>query len=161
MKRTLRFFRQNDSGAAIVEFAIILPMMLMFLGLSIEGARMFWAFQTTVAGVQDATRYLSRAMPSDSCSAGRSTDAWDEKLGEIVRASYTGATPFPKSVSITTVQSSLTCTTGTYRGGQVGVANVTATLQMTYPLSGLIELVGGAFPTISTSVTDSARVLSR
>ncbi|MHA6325843.1 TadE/TadG family type IV pilus assembly protein [Roseivivax sp. CAU 1753] len=161
MTRHLVIFWRAQSGAAIVEFALILPLMLMFLGLSIEGARMFWAFQTTVAGVQDATRYLSRAMPSDSCSAGRSTDEWNTRLGEIVRTSQSGDSPFPQSVTITDVSASLACISGSYRGGDVGVASVTATLQMTFPLAGMIALVGGSFPTVTTSVSDSARVLSR
>lgn len=152
---------KDESGAAIVEFAIILPMMLLFLGLSIEGARMFWAFQTTVAGVQDATRYLSRVLPADSCRAGGSTQGWDAKLGEIIRSNQSGGNPFPKAVAVTAIQSDLACTSGSYRGGQVGVATVTATLQMTYPLAGLIEITGHSFPTITTRVTDSARVLSR
>jgi len=154
-------FWEEESGAAIVEFAIILPMFLVFLGLAVEGTRMFWAFQSTVAGVQDATRYLSRAMPADSCSSGRSTADWNTKLGEIIRTDQSGDSPYPQSVSITDVQSDLTCTTGAYRGGLVGVASVTATLQMTFPLAGMIELAGGSFASITTSVTDSARVLSR
>ena len=54
---------RNDDGVAIVEFAIALPMMLLVFAVIIEGSRLMIAYQSTIAGVRDATRYLSSVLP--------------------------------------------------------------------------------------------------
>ncbi len=156
---TLSRFRRDESGTALVEFGLLLPTLLLFLAISVEGSRTFWSYQTTITGVRDATRYLSRVVAADICATGGSTTAWDDKLGEIVRTSQDGQSLFPAAVTIGAVTSSLTCATGAYRSGQASVASVTAQLQIDYPFAGLFSLVGASVSTVNTTVTDSARML--
>ena len=150
---------QDDDGAALVEFGLLLPSLLVFLALSVEGGRTFWSYQTTVTGVRDAARYLSRVVPANVCENGGSTAGWDAKLTEIVRTTQDGQSLFPQAVSIDAVTSALSCQSGGFRGGPAAVATVTATLQIGYPFSGLFNLAGVSVETITTSVSDTTRVL--
>jgi len=153
-----RFWR-NDDGAALVEFALLLPTLILFLGLCVEGGRTFWSYQSTVTGVRDAARYLSRVVDADICNTGGSTTEWDAKLGQIVRTTQTGESLFPQAVSVTDVVSSLACNAGSYRGGPAPVATVTASLTIGVPFSGLFSLAGINVTAINTQVTDRTRVL--
>lgn len=152
-------FWQDESGAALVEFALLLPMLLVVLALSVEGGRTFWAYQTTITGVRDAARYLSRVAVKDICHTGGSTTAWDAKLTDIVRNAQGGAGLFPAGVAVNAVTSSLSCRTGDYRGDRAGVATVTAQLSIQYPFAGLLTLVGVSVGDVATTVSDQTRVL--
>lgn len=155
----LNRFRKDDDGAALVEFALLLPSLLLFLALTVEGGRTFWSYQTTVSGVRDAARYLSRVAPANICATGGSVAAWDAKLLQIVRDSHDGKSLFPSDVSIHSVSGALACPAGSYRGGSAGVATVTAQLDIDYPFAGLFTLVGMTLDPVRTSISDAARVL--
>ncbi|SLN46373.1 TadE-like protein [Roseivivax jejudonensis] len=152
-------FRADQSGAALVEFALILPSALVLLGVSVEGARTFWSYQTTVTGVRDAARFVSRAADSDLCATGGSLAAWEPRLLDIVRTTATGATPFPVDVSVDAVTADLACHDLGLRGGTVGVATVTATLTIRHPFRTLFSLAGGTSGGITATVRDSARLI--
>ena len=152
-------FRRDESGAALVEFAFVLPMLLLIFGVIIEGGRLFWSYQTTIAGVRDATRYLARAAPNDVCTTGSSVAGFTGQLTNIVQQSSGGAGLFPGGVTLNSVTPSYICVTGTYRGGTVPIATVTANLTVTFPFSGLFTFFGGAgLATMTTNVTDSNRI---
>lgn len=56
--------RHNDAGAALVEFTLLAPFLLI-LGLGIaEFGRMFYQYQLVVEGLRDAGRYLARVDPT-------------------------------------------------------------------------------------------------
>ncbi len=152
-------FRRAQDGAALVEFALLLPVFMLFIGLAVEGGRTFWAYQTTITGVRDATRYLSRVVGNDACTSGATTSGWDETLARIVRTDLSGETLLPVAVSIESVTSTLNCIEGDYRGGAAPVATVTATLRIRYPFSGLLRLGGLDVDTVTTTVSDSTRIL--
>ncbi|WP_299565892.1 TadE/TadG family type IV pilus assembly protein [uncultured Sulfitobacter sp.] len=156
--RLSRFHRAED-GAALVEFALLLPIFMLFIGLAVEGGRTFWAYQTTITGVRDATRYLGRVVESDACTTGASTTRWDTRLAQIVRTDLDGDTLLPAAVDIDSVTSSLDCIGGAYRGGAAPVATVTATLRIRYPFSGLMRLGGIDVDTVTTTVSDSTRII--
>jgi Flp pilus assembly protein TadG len=155
----LRDFCRDEDGAALVEFGLLLPSLILMLGMCVEGGRTFWSYQTTVTGVRDATRYLSRVLEADICTSGGSSESWDETLTEIVRNAYSGESLFPSAVTVTSVTSALSCRSGDYRGGPAAVAKVTANLRIEYPFSGLVEIMGGTLDTVTTQVSDTARVL--
>lgn len=158
LARQLGRMRRDEDGSALVEFGLLLPMMLLFFALAIEGGRTFWSYQTTIAGVRDAVRYAGRAAPSNICTEGGSLDGMTDKLTAIVRNASDGAALFPSSISVVSVTPSLTCISGTYRLNQTPVATVTASLQITYPFASVFGLFNIALPTANTSVTDSSRI---
>ena len=159
LSHILRAFRRDEDGAALAEFALLLPSFLLFLGISIEGARTFWSYQSTITGVRDAARFISRAAPQDICATSGSLSGWDARLTEIVRETRSGETLFPTAITIEGVSATLVCSSSSYRGGQAPVASVTATLRIDYPFSGLFGLVNVSLEPITTVVTDQARII--
>ncbi len=159
MIRTLRRFRRDETGAALVEFGLLLPTLVLFLGLCVEGGRTFWSYQATIAGVRDAARYLSRAAEADICTTGGSTAPWNARLAQIVRETQSGESLFPQAVTVASVSSSLACVGAGHRTGAAPVATVTATLRIGYPFSGLFALAGVTVTEVTTTVTDRARVV--
>ncbi|WP_170311772.1 TadE/TadG family type IV pilus assembly protein [Sulfitobacter sabulilitoris] len=158
MRRLPRFWRAED-GAALVEFAMLVPVALVFVAFTFEASRTFWGYQTTITGVRDATRYLSRVVPGDVCDSGGAVSGWNTKLTEIVRDTRSGDTLFPASIRIVGVSATLECVAGDYRKATVPVAAVTATLAIDYPFKGIFRLVGVTLDDVTTVVRDQARVL--
>lgn len=154
----LRRFAKADEGAALVEFAITLPMMLVVFAVIVEGSRMMLSFQSAISGVRDATRYLTRVVPPDVCATGGTVSAYTSQLQTIVSQSTSGASVFPSAVTVNSVTPSLTCVVGTYRVSPAPVAQVTANVTITFPFAGIFALVGGSLGQITTDVTDSSRI---
>lgn len=150
--------RRNDSGGALVEFALAVPLLLLFFAVTVEGARTFWAYQTVISGVRDAARYVGRATPSNICLTGDSLGALDAKIGEIVATTREGNTLFPASIIVISVTSELDCLTADFKQAQTPIATVTAVLQIDYPFSNVIGLFGVAKTSVTTFVSDSSRV---
>jgi Flp pilus assembly protein TadG len=159
LRTAMTRLRRDEAGTALVEFAIVLPLLLLMLAVTIEGGRLMWAYQSTISGVRDAARYLARASDNDACSGGAALDAFEPQLLTMVRESSDGNTLFPQSIVVTAVDASVNCMTGDFRGSPIGVAEVEATLQITFPFSGLFTWgAGDELPTLTTTVTDQARV---
>jgi Flp pilus assembly protein TadG len=154
----LRRFWRNDDGVALVEFGMVLPIMLLFFAMAVEGGRTFWAYQTAVAGVRDATRYLSRAVPSNACSAGYNFAPITPTITDIVSKDRTGAPVLPAQISIASVVPTLSCVPGSFRVSPAPVVTVTVTMTIAYPFSGIFVLNGQSLPGVTTIVTDSAKV---
>ena len=151
-----RFLRETD-GAALVEFAMVLPMMLLVFAVIVEGSRMLISYQSAIGAVRDATRYLARIVPTDICITGGSISAYDSQVGAIANQNL-GGTSLPGSVTVQSVTSSLACVAGSYRVNPAPVATVSATIAIAMPFAGIFTLNGGSLNTITTTVTDSARV---
>jgi Flp pilus assembly protein TadG len=157
-RAALRRFWRNDDGVALVEFGMVLPIMLLFFAMAVEGGRTFWAYQTAVAGLRDATRYLSRAVPSNACSAGYNFVPITPTVTDIVAKDSTGAPVLPAQITITSVVPSLSCVPGSFRVSPAPVVTVTVTMTIAYPFSGIFVLNGQSLPGVTTTVTDSAKV---
>lgn len=153
-KRLLR----DDSGAALVEFGLLLPTLLLFFALIIEGSRTFWSYQAAIAGVRDASRYLGRVAPVDICDGGVQIAAWTGRLTRIVRETVDGDAIFPSSISVNSVTPSLACVAGDYRQNPVPMATVTAEMSITYPFAGAFALVGVELDAVTTTITDKSRI---
>ena len=154
----MRRFARTEDGAALVEFAICLPMMLLVFAVIVEGSRLMLSFQSAISGVRDATRYLARVVPSNVCSTGGTLSGYAAQLQTIVSQSTSGASVFPSAVTVNSVTPSLTCVAGTYRVSPAPVAQVTANVTITFPFAGIFTLVGGSLGQITTNVTDSSRI---
>lgn len=154
----LRRFHRDESGVAIVEFAILLPMLLLIFAVIIEGGRMMWSYQAVSAGVRDASRYLARVAPSTICTEGGAVGGFSGELLTIVSKASDGETLFPSSITVNSVTPSLTCIAGTFRNGPAPIVTVSANLTITFPFSGLFVLAGGSRPTINTTIRDRNKV---
>lgn len=151
-------FRRDEQGAALVEFAIALPLVLVVFAVIVEGGRLFWSYQATVAGVRDAARYVARVAPTDSCSTGATFSGYTTKVEDIVRSTMAQDSLFPAGVTVTDVEPVLLCIAGSYRVSPAPVAQVTATLEVTFPFAGVFTFAGSTLGTITTTVTDQSRV---
>ncbi|MCE6951402.1 pilus assembly protein [Cereibacter sphaeroides] len=156
----LRRFHADDRGAALVEFTLALPMMLVVFAVIVEGARMLVAYQAAISGVRDAVRYVARVAPADMCElTGTQPPDYSDRLRSIVGSSQTGGGVLPGAVTLGTVAVSYDCTgADTFRGGIPAVATVSAQLTIDFPFSGIFTLVGGDAPSVTTTVADSARI---
>ena len=151
-------FARDESGVALVEFALVLPMMLGVFAVIIEGSRMMMSYESAISGVRDATRYLARIVDASICSTGGSVSGYASSLKTLVEHGATGSTIFAPNVTVGTVTPSYRCVSGTYRNGPVPVAQVTAQITVIFPFGGIFALVGGSLPTLTTTVTDQARI---
>lgn len=163
LARHLRRFARAQDGSQLVEFAILLPMLLLVFAVIVEGGRMMWSFQAANAGVRDATRYLARVVPSDICASGGSVAGWKTKVEDIVRKTSAGDAFFPTGITVTSVTPSLAChAEEIYRVPVVGVAQVTARVSIAFPFAGVFRFALGndaaAGSTIVTTVTDRSRI---
>ncbi|WP_281842653.1 TadE/TadG family type IV pilus assembly protein [Sinisalibacter aestuarii] len=151
-------FRRDERGAALVEFAIALPLVLVVFATIVEGSRLFWSYQATVAGVRDAARYVARVAATDSCSPEASFAGYKEDVELIVRNAMAQNSLFPSGVLVSDVEPELVCVDGDFRISPAPVAQVTATLAVTFPFAGVFALVGSSLGSITTTVTDQSRV---
>lgn len=158
LKSILRKFSRNQDGAALVEFAIILPMMLIIFTVIVEGSRMMISYQAAISGVRDATRYLSRVVASDVCTTGAPITGYTTKIQTIVGQSATGNSVFPSYITINSVTPTYSCVAGTYRISPAPIAQVTANISIDFPFAGLFTLVGLTQSQITTNITDSTRI---
>ena len=150
-------FLRRDRGAALTEFAMILPLSLLLFATIVESTRMLWAYQATAAGVREATRYVARVAPKDICPGG-SLGAYEGDALAIVAQSSQGAPIFTGGIRIVSVQGRLLCDHGAWHGGPAGIAEITATLEVTFPFGGIFGLVGGGAPTLTAILSDQSRI---
>lgn len=155
--RLARFMR-DESGVALVEFAITLPIMLVVFAVIIEGSRLMLGYQNAISGVRDATRYMSRIIALDICTTGGSVGSYSSQLRTIVSQSITGQSVFPAAITVNSVTPSYVCATGTYRVSPAPVVTVSAQITVTYPFASVFTLVGGTLPSVTTTVTDRSRI---
>lgn len=155
--KAARFVR-DQSGVVLVEFAVVLPMMLVVFAVIIEGSRLMMSYESAITGVRDATRYLARITDAGVCTSGGTVTGRAATLKTLIQNGQTGGTIFAPNVTIGTVTPSYRCVTGTYRNGPVPVAQVTAQVTIIFPFGNIFSLVGGSLPTLTTTVTDQARI---
>ncbi|MGK7651975.1 TadE/TadG family type IV pilus assembly protein [Roseovarius sp. B08] len=156
-----RRFTADEDGAILVEFGIVLPIMLLFLALTVEAGRMMWSYQSVIAGVRDAGRYMARVTPADICDSGGSVSALAPKLKDIVEKDIGGTVIFPSKVKVNSVTASYSCVTGTYRVSPAPVGRVSANVTIHFPLGGILDLFGNAISTVTTDVADSSRIFGQ
>lgn len=150
--------RGDERGVALIEFAIALPLTLLLFAVIIEGGRMMMGYQAAISGVRDASRYMARLVQPNVCTTNPDVSTLSAKLLTIARTGQSGANGLPNGISIDSVTPSYRCVSGSYRSGQLPIAQLTAQITITYPFAGVFTLVGGSLPTITRTVTDEERI---
>ena len=142
-------FGREASGATAVEFAILMPIMLVCFGAIVEGARIYWNYQSAVSGVRDAVRYLARVTDNDICGGAASTTPTTLPNGNslatyiINRNVGSGDNNlFPTAVSVGNIQATYTCPDLDLRTDPTPVAQVQATLTVDLPFGAVFEFFG-------------------
>jgi Flp pilus assembly protein TadG len=143
--RFLKGFFAAESGAALVEAAVILPVFLTLVGGVYEFGFFLYQEQLVTSGVRDAARYLS--LTADPTSITNQSNA----KNLAVSGSISGGTPrvagwatSDVSVSINSIDN----TAGSYGGGSV-VQVVTVSTSFVGHTLGFLDLLGLKSPTIS------------
>lgn len=121
VKNTVTGRVRSERGAAAVEFALVLPVLLLVVAGAVEFGRAFWFYDALSKATRDATRYISIA----NCFSGESASDCNTRIGgmigeakNIVTRAATGAgvTNFsPTNVDVRCVTSagvSSACLTG-------------------------------------------------
>ena len=170
VRHILRRFRTENAGATVVEFAILMPVMLVCFGAIVEGARIYWNYQGAVSGVRDAARYIARIEDPDIC-IGRPIGLLPESsiianaiAAERIEANMgSGAgNLFPLGVSIVdnSVSTRLRCiATPGHSQDVTPVVVVAVRVRVDLPFGTVFEFFGGRENTRMVSrITDQARI---
>lgn len=152
-----RFWRTED-GVALVEFAMVLPLLMLLFAVTVEGGRMMWSYQTVVSGVRDASRYLGRVTPLDLCATGGSVSPYAADLLNIVRNSISGEALLPSGITVNSVTPSLACVATGLRVSPSPVVTVTASVTITFPFAGIFTFFGRTQGALTTTVSDQSKV---
>jgi Flp pilus assembly protein TadG len=155
----LKWFLRETSGAALVEFAISLPLMLILLFGAFEAQRLLWTYQATVAAVRDAARYVARAAESDICDGAGPAEHVLERLATMATTSL-GRMVIPGGASVTGVNVAVDCVSApSLRQTIVPRATVTTNLQIALPFTTVFTLAGGTgWGTMDISIVEESRI---
>jgi hypothetical protein len=156
-KALKRFLRAQD-GAAVVEFVLCVPVLILFFGLIIEFGRLYWGYQSVASGVRDASRYLARIAPIEICLNGGSLSAYEATLKSMIENDWTGGNVLPKQVTIDSVTASHNCVAGTFRTSPAPVATVDVQVTVQFPLGFLLDIFQMPFSSLTATVSDSSRI---
>jgi Flp pilus assembly protein TadG len=141
--RLLSRFRKAHDGAALVEFSLLAPVLILLMcGLS-EFGNALRQYHIMEKGVRDAARYLTRVeMSGCTINGGSITVAQNLALtGQTSGGSYLLPTWTTPSTVIVTVADCVSNTSRVYRGhDQMPVIEVTA--QAPYQDLGMLSVIG-------------------
>jgi TadE-like protein len=163
-----RFFREEEDGVALVEFAIFLPLFVLAFAVIVEFSRIFFSFQGAVVGVRDATRYFARVAPGNICEGATTSNTIGYSIGtdksemfyNIVMRNMEneqGEPPY-EVVLVRTTARYFCVIDGDYRQDAVPIAEIFAEVEVRLPLSDVFNLNGITIPTIETTISDQSRI---
>jgi Flp pilus assembly protein TadG len=128
MKRVRRMMRRNRTGAAIVEFALVVPLLLVLLWGIVDIGRAFYTLNNLASAVREGAR-TAAVMATDPTVAANKTFI---KTTVTTDFQPIGPALAPESVFVT-------------------LANRQVTVQASYPFAPLV-LVGWTFPVRRSAV---------
>ena len=138
----MRRHNKNEKGAELIEFALILPFVLLCCAGVIEFGRAYYVYNILAKAVRDGARFAS----ADSItSAGAISSATTTNTQRIVVYGNVGGTGSTKIDGLATGQVAVTSSTITLSEHYVTVA-------VAYPYSPLFRLVMPSNITLSPSV---------
>jgi Flp pilus assembly protein TadG len=146
--------RSSESGAALVEFTLLAPFLLVLaLGMS-EFGRFLYQYQLVIEGLRDGARYLARLDPDSTTNqtnaANLATTGTIDGTGDPRVDGWLAA---DVTFSVTNVDNSA----GTYRGLSI-VKVVVATTTFDYADVGFLGALG--LPALSVVATHQQRAIT-
>lgn len=72
---------RKQKGVAIVEFALVLPFLLLLTFITTEYGRAIWQYNTVTKSVRDAARYLSTQQPGTHITEARNLAVYGNLAG--------------------------------------------------------------------------------
>lgn len=159
LRHMLARFRRDERGAVIVEFALTLPLMLVLFAFIVESGRTFWAYQSALSGVRDATRYVGRADARTCDDLGVVPPQVSEAaLLDIVNRELRGGV-IAQPITIDAVTGSYRCSDG----GVFVIATVAAQATLQLPFTGIFRLVveDSDLGEIAVALSDSTRMFGQ
>ena len=86
--------KKQQSGVALVEFALVLPLLLLMTFIVVEYSRALYQYNTLTKSVRDAVRYLSVQSPGSNITQAKNLVVYGNPAG----------TGTPLAVGLTTAQ---------------------------------------------------------
>ena len=157
----LRGIRRDTSGAMLVEAAIVLPLVLLFMGLVTEAGRLTWIYQVAAGTVRDASRLVARIPPENfTCPPSGSDLAEMKAIATDVITDHFVTNISDRLARVTNVEVTPRCVgdSSTYRGGPVLILEVRADVEITFTWGGVFGLFGDRIDTVETQIFDQSRV---
>lgn len=162
LQNTAASFWNEEDGANAVEFSIVLPVMVVMFAAIVEGARIYWNYQSAVVGVRDAARYVARTTDEGICLSGSSGNlgtGTTRSIAIIDRSMRDGAASFlPVGVTVTGVSATWNCVSAALREAETPVATVQATVNIELPFASLFEFFGVTTGTLTSVIRDQSRI---
>ena len=159
----LRRFLRKSEGTMLVEFAMAVPLLLLFFAIIVEGSRLAWTYQMAAHGVRDAARMVARMAPDDLCPANeaglfRELTEYSTEVEDIVKYSINNKSVVPSGADVTNVTPWLYCVTGTYKLPTSSIVEVRAEVQFNYLFGRIFGLFSESLETLETEIADQSRV---
>jgi Flp pilus assembly protein TadG len=154
----VRRLRRENSGAALVEFTILAPLLLSLMCGLAEFGQLLRQYHVMEKGVRDAARYLAAVPVNPACTgvtdpAGYTwANAKAEAQNLAVFGSTTGTTPLVRtwtSTATVTVDDG-TCLANPRPNG-LPLAKITVTASAPYAGIGMLGYLGFGAPTLTVS----------
>ena len=146
--------KKGQKGVAIIEFALILPFLLLLTFITTEFGRAIWEYNTLTKSVRDASRYLATQPVGEKITEARNLMVYGNLAG-------TG-TPLALNLSLTNVPAASCCTwqevTSTAVNGSAPVIRIVTVRISGYTFNSMFNSVLGlpfgplTFPDITASM---------
>lgn len=145
--RLLKSAWQAESGAALVEAAVVLPVFLALVGGVYEFGFFLYQQQLAISGVRDAARYL--ALTADPTNVTSQAGARNLAVTGLIDGGQSRISGWQSS-DVAVAVSSIDNSSGTYGSGSI-IQIITVSTDFTDRTLGFLGLLGLKSPTISAS----------
>ena len=159
----LRRFLRKSEGAILVEFSMVVPLLLVFFAVAVEGSRLAWTYQMAAHGVRDAARMVARMAPDDLCPAGRvgrfrELTEYSTEVEDAVKYSIDNKSVVPFGADVTNVTPWLYCVTGSYKLPTTSIVEVRAEVRFNYLFGGILGMFSERLETLEAEIADQSKV---
>jgi len=156
----MRHFRRQGRGQSVAEFALLLPVMLAFLGLTIDFARVFQTWITLESATRDAAEYAATTGTdsTDALTKAKKTICLQaQNIPGFQRSGLASPNDVQQCLKPTVTVTSFSLSTsadGASTRYPIGTATITATVPFT-PLFAYPFLTTNGTMTVSSQATFS------